>query len=72
MADYVRLAPCPRCSSRARVLDESAGMPLRGHCGECGELLEHPLAVEALDDDAIVLLGQRHAAPARLAVAYGD
>ncbi|MEA2670556.1 MAG: hypothetical protein QOG45_776 [Chloroflexota bacterium] len=42
---FVRLASCPRCSARRRVLVEVAG-DLRGRCLGCGIELSLPLATE--------------------------
>lgn len=42
---FVRLACCPRCAGRRRVLDEIAG-DVRGRCLECGAELPVPLATE--------------------------
>lgn len=42
---FVRLACCPRCAGRRRVLDEVDG-DVRGRCLECGAELPVPLATE--------------------------
>lgn len=42
---YVRLASCPHCSGRRRVLVEVGGN-LRGRCLGCGAELSVPLATE--------------------------
>jgi uncharacterized Zn finger protein len=43
----VRLAACPQCSDRRRVLVESAA-GLLGHCFNCGRTLVAPLATESM------------------------
>ncbi len=42
---FVRLASCPQCSGRRRVLMEVAG-DIRGRCLGCGAELPLPLATE--------------------------
>ncbi len=42
---YVRLASCPQCSGRRRVLVEVGG-DLQGRCLGCGAELTVPLATE--------------------------
>ncbi|HVS40787.1 MAG TPA: hypothetical protein VMU20_00840 [Candidatus Dormibacteraeota bacterium] len=42
---YVRLASCPHCSGRRRVLIEVGG-DLQGRCLGCGAELSVPLATE--------------------------
>jgi uncharacterized Zn finger protein len=42
---FVRLAACPQCSARRRVLAEVGG-ELRGRCLGCGTELSLPLATE--------------------------
>jgi uncharacterized Zn finger protein len=43
----VRLTECPQCFDRRRVLVESTG-GLRGHCYNCGRVLDAPLATESM------------------------
>ncbi len=43
--DFVRLASCPECSGRRRMLVEHRG-ELRGRCLGCGAFLPVPLATE--------------------------
>ena len=45
MSAFVRLACCPICSGRRRVLVE-VGDEVRGRCLECGAELSLPLATE--------------------------
>lgn len=42
---YIRLASCPECSGRRRMLVEVDDQ-LRGRCLECGAALTLPLATE--------------------------
>jgi hypothetical protein len=42
---YVRLASCPHCAARRRVLVEIGG-DIRGRCLGCGAELSLPLATE--------------------------
>ena len=42
---YVRLASCPACTGRRRVIAEVDG-EVRGRCLECGDDLVVPLATE--------------------------
>jgi hypothetical protein len=42
---YLRLAPCPDCAGRRRVLAEVAG-ELSGRCLDCGVELSVPLDTE--------------------------
>ena len=42
---YIRLASCPECSGRRRMLVEVEDQ-LRGRCLECGATLTVPLATE--------------------------
>jgi uncharacterized Zn finger protein len=42
---FVRLASCPRCGSRRRVLME-AGSQITGRCLNCGADMPAPLEVE--------------------------
>lgn len=44
---FVRLAPCPWCGGRRRILAD-AGNQLQGRCLACGEDLPAPLATERL------------------------
>jgi tRNA(Ile2) C34 agmatinyltransferase TiaS len=57
-AVFVRLAPCPRCSSRTRLLFDSAGTATGGRCTDCGESLENPLATEEVREDELLLRGR--------------
>jgi hypothetical protein len=50
---YLRLAACPSCSGRHRVLVEVAG-ELRGRCLGCGSELPVPLGTERQHRDLIV------------------
>jgi hypothetical protein len=54
---YVRLASCPRCAGRRRVLDEIAG-DVRGRCLECGAELPVPLATERHRSGAVGRAGR--------------
>jgi hypothetical protein len=45
LVGYTRLASCPQCEGRRRVLIE-VGDQLRGRCLECGAELSVPLATE--------------------------
>jgi len=53
--NYVRLASCPHCEGRRRVLVEIGG-ELRGRCLGCGAELSVPLATERTS--RMVLVGR--------------
>jgi hypothetical protein len=50
---YLRLAACPQCAGRHRVLVEVAG-ELRGRCLDCGAELPAPLGTERTGRELIV------------------
>jgi hypothetical protein len=55
---YVRLAPCPRCASRERLLIDGVGTTTGGQCSDCGEPLADPLATEEVHQDELLLHGR--------------
>jgi hypothetical protein len=55
LVGYTRLASCPQCDGRRRVLVE-VGDQLRGRCLECGAELPLPLATET--QGRLVLVGR--------------